>query len=180
VAIGTKDEWTDDEWVVKRSKEEMLADYADFTDRVKAILNCVKNADVWALFHHKPARTFYQTKPRICLIGDAAHATTPHQGVGAGMCIEDSYVLSELLGKISSADELEKAFHAYQEVRRPRVKRLIESSQEAGWLWDLEGPEGNDFEAFERNATTRLHWIWSHDVRTDVERAQEMMAIQPM
>ncbi|WP_432697395.1 FAD-dependent oxidoreductase [Marinobacterium sp. YM272] len=32
---------------------------------------------------------------RVVLIGDAAHATTPHLGQGAGMAIEDAIVLSE-------------------------------------------------------------------------------------
>lgn len=33
----------------------------------------------------------------VCLIGDAAHATTPNLGQGACQAIEDAYVLGKLL-----------------------------------------------------------------------------------
>ncbi|KAJ4296402.1 hypothetical protein N0V90_006447 [Kalmusia sp. IMI 367209] len=148
VGFSSRAEWKDPEWVVKTSREDMLADYADWTDKVKDIITNVKNPDIWALFNHVPARTFYQSRPRICLLGDAAHATTPHQGSGAGMCVEDCYMLGELLGEVSDANQLEKAFRAYDAVRRPRALRLVETSREAGMLWELEGPEGDDLNAF--------------------------------
>jgi 2-polyprenyl-6-methoxyphenol hydroxylase-like FAD-dependent oxidoreductase len=34
--------------------------------------------DKWALFNHLPAPTY--TKGSLCILGDAAHATTPHLG----------------------------------------------------------------------------------------------------
>ncbi|KAF1971239.1 FAD/NAD(P)-binding domain-containing protein [Bimuria novae-zelandiae CBS 107.79] len=175
VAFSSRAEWTDPEWVVKTSREDMLADYAGWTDKVKGIMANVKNPDIWALFNHVPARTFHQSKPRICLLGDAAHSTTPHQGSGAGMCIEDCYVLGELLGEISSADELEKAFRAYDAVRRPRALKLVETSRAAGMLWELEGPEGDDLEAFKKNALSRMSWIWDHRIEQDLERARELL-----
>jgi 2-polyprenyl-6-methoxyphenol hydroxylase-like FAD-dependent oxidoreductase len=36
---------------------------------------------------------------RVALLGDAAHAATPHLGQGAGMAIEDSLVLAEELAR---------------------------------------------------------------------------------
>jgi salicylate hydroxylase len=175
VAFSSRAEWTNPEWVVKTSREDMLADYADWTDKVKSIIANVKNPDIWALYNHVPARTFYQTRPRICLLGDAAHASTPHQGSGAGMCIEDCYVLGELLGEISGGDELEKAFRAYDAVRRPRTLKLVETSREAGMLWDLEGADGDDLDAFEKNALSRMSWIWDHKIEQDLERARELL-----
>lgn len=153
----------------------MLADYEHWDEKVKTIITNVKNPDIWALYNHAPARTFYQSSPRICLLGDAAHASTPHQGSGAGMCVEDCYVLAELLSEISGAGELEKAFEAYDAVRRPRALKLVETSRQAGMLWELEGPEGDDLDAFEKNAKTRMSWIWDHDMKQDLERAQELL-----
>lgn len=153
----------------------MLADYADWNDKVKLIMTNLKNPDIWALFNHVPARTFHQSQPRICLLGDAAHASTPHQGSGAGMCIEDCYVLCELLGGISSPDELTNTFRAYEAVRRPRALRLVETSREAGTLWELHGPECGDLHAFEQNALTRMSWIWDHRIEQDLEKARELL-----
>jgi salicylate hydroxylase len=76
---------------------------------------------------------------------------------------------------VTSAEGLEKAFRAYDEVRRPRALKLVETSRQAGVLWDLEGVEGADLEAFERNACGRMGWIWDHDIETDLERARVLM-----
>ncbi|KAI1480915.1 salicylate hydroxylase [Daldinia eschscholtzii] len=72
------------------------------------------------------------TRGRVCLVGDAAHATTPWQGSGAGLAIEDAMILGTLFANISSPDEISAAFEAYDVVRRPRGQRLIDSSRETG------------------------------------------------
>jgi salicylate hydroxylase len=175
VAFSSKDEWTDPEWVVKTSREQMLADYADWTPTVKSIMENLQEPDVWALFNHAPARTFYQSRPRICLLGDAAHASTPHQGAGAGMCVEDCYVLSRLLAEVEDVGHIERAFHAFDEARRPRTLKLVETSRAAGMMWDLEGPDGDDLDAYECNACARMAWIWDHDVDVNVERGLSLL-----
>ncbi len=62
---------------------------------------------------------------KTILIGDAAHATTPHLGQGAGMAIEDSLVLAECL---ANADSVENAFSTFQARREPRCRYIVESS----------------------------------------------------
>lgn len=131
--------------------------------------------DVWALFNHRPARTYFQARPRICLVGDAAHASTPHQGAGAGMCIEDCYILGELLGDATDVDDLEKVFQAYDMVRRPRSLKLVETSREAGMLYEFEEPEGDDLEAIARNAEQRMSWIWDTDISMDLKSAKSIL-----
>jgi salicylate hydroxylase len=155
----------------------MMEDYKHWGPTVRNIMSNLQKPDIWALFDHPPASTYYTIKPLICLVGDAAHASTPHQGAGAGMCIEDVYILSELLSQCQTKDDLENAFHAYDAVRRPRSQKLVKTSREAGQLWDFEG-EGvsDDLEAFEKNATTRMSWIWDHEIVKDLERAKQLMA----
>lgn len=43
----------------------------------------MEKPDVWALFNHLSADTYYR-KGKICLLDDSAHASAPHQGAGAG------------------------------------------------------------------------------------------------
>lgn len=62
---------------------------------------------------------------RIVLLGDAAHATTPHLGQGAGMAIEDSLVLAE---EVARHAEPEEAFAAYHARRSPRCGYIVERS----------------------------------------------------
>lgn len=64
-------------------------------------------------------------KGHTILIGDAAHATTPHLGQGAGMAIEDGLVLAEELDR---CDSVAAAFEAFQERRYERCKYVVDSS----------------------------------------------------
>lgn len=62
---------------------------------------------------------------QVTLLGDAAHATTPHLGQGAGMAIEDSLVLAEELATRASVAE---ALAGYNARRQPRCSYIVESS----------------------------------------------------
>lgn len=64
-------------------------------------------------------------KGRALLIGDAAHATTAHMGMGGGMAIEDAVVLAQCIG---AAATLEQALDAFMERRFERVRTVVESS----------------------------------------------------
>lgn len=164
---------------MQTSREDMLEDYEHWSSKVRALMANVQSPDIWALYNHPPASTYYSSEPLICLVGDAAHASTPHQGAGAGMCIEDAYILSQLLSTCHSAKDLESAFHAYDVVRRPRSQKLVKTSKEAGMLWDFEGEGiGDDLEALEGNAVTRMSWIWDHNISEDLKKARTVLAEQ--
>lgn len=155
----------------------MLKDYEHWGPKVRALMANVQSPDIWALFNHPPASTYYRTDPIVCLVGDAAHASTPHQGSGAGMCVEDAYILSHVLSKCKSREDVVRAVQAYDAVRRPRSQRLVKTSREAGMLWDFEGEGvGDDLDKLEQNASTRMSWIWDHDISLDLKQAEEMMA----
>jgi 2-polyprenyl-6-methoxyphenol hydroxylase-like FAD-dependent oxidoreductase len=68
---------------------------------------------------YRPLETLFVTQPwykgRVMILGDAAHATTPHMGQGAGQAIEDAIVFSEELAKdipvaIAFANVMERRF----------------------------------------------------------------------
>jgi 2-polyprenyl-6-methoxyphenol hydroxylase-like FAD-dependent oxidoreductase len=71
---------------------------------------------------------------RILIIGDAAHATTPHLGQGAGMAIEDAIVAAEELTKNVPISE---AMSAFMKRRFDRCKYIVEESVKAG-KWEME------------------------------------------
>lgn len=130
--------------------------------------------DVWALFEHPPAPTYY--KGRLCLLGDAAHASTPHQGAGAGQAIEDAFVLSNLLGQVASAANITQAFKAYDAVRRPRSQRVVTTSKEAGCLYEMEDEKvGSDLDKARENLLARCEWIWGNDLKSQLREAQDAM-----
>jgi FAD-dependent urate hydroxylase len=61
----------------------------------------------------------------MIILGDAAHAASPSAGQGASMAIEDSVILARCLRDLPI---IEHAFHAYEQLRRERVERLVATS----------------------------------------------------
>ncbi|KAF2023135.1 salicylate 1-hydroxylase-like protein [Setomelanomma holmii] len=176
VAFSSRPTWNEKQWVVQTSREDMLEDYEGWSCVVVDIMRNLQKPDIWALFNHPPAATYYSSKPLVCLIGDAAHASTPHQGAGAGMCIEDVYILSQLLSACQSRKDFERAFSAYDELRRPRSQKLVKTSREAGMLWEFEGDNvGDDLEILESHAKKRMDWIWDHEIVDDLQRAVKLL-----
>jgi 2-polyprenyl-6-methoxyphenol hydroxylase-like FAD-dependent oxidoreductase len=66
---------------------------------------------------------------RIVLVGDAAHATTPHLAAGAALGMEDAIVLVEELDK---APSIEAAVTAYTKRRFERCRMVVENSLRLG------------------------------------------------
>ena len=172
VAFSSRDTWDDEKWVVTTSKEEMEADFKEWGPHVQKIVGAMQKPDIWALFQHPPCDTY--TKGRVCLLGDAAHATTPHQGAGAGMCIEDSYILASLIKDANNADELQRAFGAFDQVRRERTQKNVKTSYEAGRMYDFE-LFGDDLDKIEDSYMHRMRWIWDVDLKAQLEQAQKIM-----
>ena len=59
------------------------------------------------------------------LIGDAAHATTAHMGMGGGMALEDAVVLAQC---VQAASTLDEALQAFMTRRFERVRTVVETS----------------------------------------------------
>jgi len=68
---------------------------------------------------------------RVLLIGDAAHATTPHIGYGAGLSMEDGVVLADELQKNPT---IEATFAAFQQRRFARCAAVVNGSRQMGRL----------------------------------------------
>lgn len=76
---------------------------------------------------------------RVVLIGDAAHATTPHLQAGAGIGLEDAIVLAEEF--TAAHDSVEAGLTAFEERRFERCRMVVENSAELGRLEASAGSE---------------------------------------
>lgn len=119
---------------------------------------------------------------RVCLAGDAAHATTPHKGSGAGMAIEDAYILGHLVAQALDGDNVNlgqaipAAFRVYDATRRERTQRVVEDSRETGTLYDLEHAEfGTEKDKVKQALLTRMEWVWQHDVKEELAQASDKL-----
>lgn len=68
-------------------------------------------------------------KGKVCLVGDAAHATTPNMGQGACQAIEDAYVIGKLFGQEKS---VEAVFTQYEKLRLEKAHYIINTSWTIG------------------------------------------------
>lgn len=66
---------------------------------------------------------------RVVLIGDAAHATTPHLASGACIGIEDAIVLAE---ELEGADTVEAGLRAFEQRRWERCRMVVQNSLRLG------------------------------------------------
>ena len=103
----------------------------------------MKSGNLWALFDFPSTRIFYNN--RVCIIGDAAHAAPPSQGSGAALAMEDALVMSRLLLKVQTQDDVCAAFVGFNTVRHPPNMRQIGTAREAARITSfLEADVGND------------------------------------
>ena len=87
------------------------------------------------LYDIQPLNTFVYG--RILLLGDAAHATTPNMGQGAGQAMEDAY---ELMHALHTEHSIEAAFARFDIRRVQKTKKVIQLSRQIGWAAQWEHP----------------------------------------
>ncbi|RYP79010.1 hypothetical protein DL770_006755 [Monosporascus sp. CRB-9-2] len=138
----------------------------------RALLCDVPEQEAIYLWEHPPART-YVAGP-LCVMGDAAHATTPWQGSGGGMSIEDSLILSTLLGSAKNPTEALTALKVYDQVRRPRTQRIVESSRVTGAILTGSGEATFNLKTSPK-LLRRWDFILDIDMRKHYNEAIEMM-----
>ncbi|KAH9207994.1 putative salicylate hydroxylase [Leptodontidium sp. 2 PMI_412] len=168
--------WEQERWVLPTPKEDRMQDFAQWNEKVLHILDIMEDKGVWALFDHPPAETFY--KGRIALLGDAAHASTPHQGAGAGQALEDAFILSSLLGddSVRTPSDIVAAFKAYDSVRRPRSQKVVTTSREAGMLYDFQDLNaGADPVKIKEALMGMYEWIWSENLDEQFEQSRRLL-----
>ncbi|KAK3703515.1 hypothetical protein LTR37_014362 [Vermiconidia calcicola] len=175
VAFSTKEDgkWDDEVWVVPMDKGAMFKDFTGWTDSVQKCLSMMQKPDIWALFDHPPAPTY--TKGRICILGDAAHAGTPHNGAGAGQAIEDALCMSRLMRLVYDGVDIPRAFAAFDRVRRPRSQRQVQMARDSGWLYDLQLPGYmDDWDKIKQMLEEKQNWIWNHDLEAENKEAERV------
>lgn len=187
VVVSDPNDWSPDHPNLLRvTREEVAKTFADWCKPVRDLVSLFpQELDQWALFDmlEYPVPKF--NFGRICLAGDAAHASSPHHGAGASMGVEDILCLSTLLrdivpkiqmGEIGKKEALEEAFAIYDEVRKPRDRWMVNSSRRACDLYQQ--PEWADPAKWEKAESCfeelkdRSFKIWHFDAQAMVAETQ--------
>ena len=74
-----------------------------------------------------------------CLLGDAAHATTPNLGQGACQAVEDAYVLAKLLAQ---GMPFEQGCKEYEKIRVKKAHAIVNTSWALGKMAHFENSAG--------------------------------------
>lgn len=168
------------------TREEARVASEAFHPVFKAIVDLLpETLEKWAIFDSldNPAPSY--AVGGVCLAGDAAHATGPHLGAGAGFGIEDALALSTLLEAVNNnhsssssssqgpseaavrAQTVERALKVYSEVRKERTRWLVGATREAVDLfeWDRTGMTEDEYwDRFSRVIPAHFHQIWDYDL----------------
>ena len=109
----------------------LLAMYGGFHALVKEIISNTPQEKIIRNDISDLKRLDYWSKGNICLIGDAAHATTPNMGQGACQGVEDAFYLSEIVATHANVNE---AFAAFEKSRRKKVDTVVNNSWRFGQM----------------------------------------------
>jgi salicylate hydroxylase len=149
----------DGPWVTEVPASQIAERFADWEPDITNLLHIPKAASRWAVHVVAPLPTFAMN--RVCLIGDAAHAMTPHQGLGGCQGIEDAYILARLLEHSkTTGSALPKVLKVYDSIRRPASQTIARQSLVNGLTYGFFGTRVRDLSLSEIGAELVASCRW--------------------
>lgn len=106
--------------------------YQDFHPLVLELINHTESSAIHQASLQDLKRLPIWHNKRVCLLGDAAHATTPNMGQGACQGIEDAHHISHLL--FQHQDSPAYAFQMFEKKRRKKVDYIVNNSWRFGQM----------------------------------------------
>ena len=177
--------WPDpDRLTAPGTRDEVALALRDWSPAIQDLVNRLPEKLIkWAIYDtaDNPAPTY--ASGRICLAGDAAHASSPFHGAGACMGVEDATVLAITLGAalakvrekglVHKGMAIRAALQSFSDVCIERSQWLVRSSRETGEISQWRYPAtGNDAEKCRAEFEARSRKIWDFDVGMLLERAE--------
>ncbi|KAJ6456440.1 hypothetical protein C8R45DRAFT_1034480 [Mycena sanguinolenta] len=112
--------------------ERAVEDFLDFHQSVREMLANATTLDVWRIRDLDQLPVWHSGK--AILIGDAAHAVTPHSGHGFNIAMEDGEALGYFLRDVTSAAQIPAGLANFETIRIPRAHMVQLASRHLGGL----------------------------------------------
>lgn len=146
-----------DESMAKFSVNNLADNFRHYSSPIPQLIESTRETElIWSdIIDLKPISKFAFN--RILLLGDAAHATTPNLGQGAGMAMEDAIRVAEELEYFKN--DVQQAFTSYESKRLTRTHYVVNTSYRLGKLAQAE----NTVMIKVRNALFRLIPAWVNE-----------------
>ncbi len=109
-------------------KEKLLNMFESFHPLVNQLISATHKDEILRndILDLMPMNKWYDNA--ICLIGDAAHATTPNMGQGGAQAIEDAFYLCKCIQQHPDKN----AFELFQQKRKSKVNTIVKQSWNTG------------------------------------------------
>ncbi|KAJ2916737.1 hypothetical protein MD484_g3704, partial [Candolleomyces efflorescens] len=173
-------------WVSATDSSEVTSMFRTWEPEVQALMDCIERPLRWSIHIMRPLSTYVHG--RVALIGDAAHASPPHQGSGAGQAIEDAFVLATLLAHPSTnRQNLPRALSIFDRVRRPVAHDVHERNRLNGQYFTFHHTNLTPSEELSREETLKRlkalgeaftknwEWAWSTSAEPVVREALRLL-----
>jgi len=169
-------------WVKAATQEELFKTYDDFEEEAQWLFKLMPKPSLWAI-HTLQATLPFFVRGNAVLVGDAAHAMTPHLGIGAGMGIEDASVLAAFLSSpsIRTKSDIPLALKAFDTARVSKTQEILRRAHNQGRTYEFRAEGvGRDpkllMESIEKNAREIMEWKVADDVKRGLAWIQKEKA----
>lgn len=186
VVIASPDNLAPDVQVQAVEPPELRTLFKDWDPLFQTLIGTVDSISKWRLCNSREMKMWVHPTANFAVLGDAAHATLPYVAQGAAQAVEDAAVLTQLISKIESKAELHDALNVYEQIRKPRASRVVETStkmgQEVYHLHDGPQQEQRDKEMLTRPIVTNpfvwadpyfQKWLFSYDAYAEADKGWE-------
>jgi 2-polyprenyl-6-methoxyphenol hydroxylase-like FAD-dependent oxidoreductase len=143
VALEAPEDWLDgiDFGDTEAAKSAVLEHFADWDERLRALVADADGALVPRRIHALPVGHRWDRAPGVTLLGDAAHLMSPFAGEGANLALLDGAELG--LAIAAHPGDVEAALAAYEERLFPRSEAsAADSARSAVLLFREDAPRG--------------------------------------
>ena len=151
-------------WSQPASPEAILAGLEGATPILRDTVQAMGPWQAWTLFERPALRSAAQMGAgRIALVGDAAHPMRPYLAQGAGMALEDSWCLAQVLARPGTS--VAQAVQAYTQTRWQRNARVQARAVRNGEWFHSTGLRATLRDAAMRTLGTRaldLPWLYGY------------------
>lgn len=150
-------------------KRDLLECFRDFAEPVPTLVESVPDETIGRTDIRDLEPLERWVDGRVVIVGDAAHATTPNLGRGAGEAIEDAITLAaclEAAGSLADGEQLAQALARFEQERRPATAAVQTKARRIGQMLSWRGRAACAArEAFMRTAMGR---IMERETRTEL------------
>ena len=110
-------------WLNSGSKDDLMKEFEGYSPELREICSLAEDVKLWSLASRDPPRIFH--KGKLCLIGDAAHPTLPHQGQGGAQAFEDAATLGALFTADTNSEGIEEKLRIYNDIRYKQAVTVL-------------------------------------------------------